>query len=178
MAVKSTKVTRVKLPPGSPGLKAKLPRKKSSDLEDMFADLWAQFGDGPTPIRELLFIPGRRFRLDFAWPESRVGVELEGATLGRPVKCHKCGTLARARKGDGSLGGQLRVGGAHSTGEGVQRDCQKNNLALSQGWAILRFTSKDVKERGKACVDQVAELIKFRKSDQPAISQMSFLKEF
>ena len=73
--------------------------------------------------REFRAIPGRRFRWDFLIgnsDKSRLLVEVQG------------GTWARERSG-------------HSSGSGIARDCEKNNLAVLQGWRTLMFTSDTIK---------------------------------
>jgi len=181
MPPRSIKITHVKLPPGSPGLKRRAAPKrkgKQSDLEARFADLWAQSGTGPAPLEQFRFDSTRMFRLDFAWPESRVAVEIDGGTLGRGVQCHACKVWVRVRKADGSLGGQARMASGHGTGKGLQADAEKNNRAALLGWAVLHFTSADLRERPGECVKQVADLIQMRASDEQAIRQQSFIGDF
>lgn len=74
----------------------------------------------PMPVREFRAIKGRRFKWDFAWEEHRLLVEVQGGTF-MPGKS------------------------AHSSGVGVNRDCEKANLATLNGWRILSFDSKQVK---------------------------------
>ena len=76
----------------------------------------------PKPDREFYAIPGRRFRFDFAWPIERVLVEVQGGTWGT---------------------------GAHSTGKGISRDCEKHNLAVIEGWRCLDVTTDQIRS-GKA----------------------------
>lgn len=76
----------------------------------------------PEPVREYKAIPSRRFRWDMAWPESRLLVEVQGAVW---------------------------VKGGHSTGGGINRDCEKSNLATLDGWRCLSFT-KDMIKDGRA----------------------------
>jgi very-short-patch-repair endonuclease len=71
---------------------------------------WAHL---PEPTRELRIIPGRRFRADFAWPAERLVVEVEGGTW---------------------------IGGRHSRGKGFESDCEKQCLAVLDGWRYLRLT--------------------------------------
>lgn len=68
--------------------------------------------------REFVAIPGRRFRWDFAWPQHRLLVEINGGTFTR---------------------------GGHSTGLGIRRDYEKNNLAQLAGWRTLAFDGNAVK---------------------------------
>ena len=74
----------------------------------------------PEPEREFVFIPGRRFRLDFAWVDVRIGLELDGG-----IFLPKSG---------------------HNTGVGISRDIEKGNLSLENGWKVYRATSKTVKD--------------------------------
>lgn len=53
-------------------------RAAVSELEESFLALWKQFGNGVMPEREYRFLPPRRFRADFAWPEAKLIVELDG----------------------------------------------------------------------------------------------------
>lgn len=71
----------------------------------------------PAPELEHRFHPVRKFRLDYAWPDQRVGLEVDGGVW---------------------------VGGAHGRGTGILRDQLKTNLAASLGWRILRTTPKDL----------------------------------
>lgn len=84
-----------------------------SKLEETFA---AQLDNAglPAPTRELVFAPPRKWRLDFAWPELKVAVEIDGGTW---------------------------IGGRHSTGAGLDRDYEKHNAAALMGWTVLRFST-------------------------------------
>lgn len=69
--------------------------------------------------REFCAIPGRRFRWDFAWPDDKLLLEVQG------------GTFSRGKSG-------------HSSGMGINRDCEKANLATLAGWRILTVDAKHV----------------------------------
>ena len=91
----------------------------SSPLEDLFA--FQLDSAGLTGyVREYQAIPGRRFRFDFAFiqPEHRLLIEINGGTYSK---------------------------GGHSTGTGINRDYEKNNLAVLNGWRVLSFDTKQVK---------------------------------
>ena len=81
--------------------------------EEMFSAQLTEHGF-PDWEEEHMFLPGRRFRFDFAWPSVSIAVEIEGGTW---------------------------VGGRHSTGTGFENDCRKYNLAASDGWKVYRFTT-------------------------------------
>ena len=76
----------------------------------------------PDPILEHAFHPKRRWRFDFAWPERKVAVEVEGGTWSD---------------------------GRHTTGSGFEKDCEKYNQATLLGWKVFRFTSGMI-ESGEA----------------------------
>lgn len=72
----------------------------------------------PEPEREYHFHPTRDWRADFAWPASRLLVEIEGAVW---------------------------TGGRHTRGGGFSEDCEKYAEATLRGWRVLRFTPTQVK---------------------------------
>lgn len=76
----------------------------------------------PPPDQEYRFAPPRRFRFDFAWPDHKLAVEVEGGTWGKS---------------------------RHTTGKGYGKDCEKYNLAVLMGWRVLRFTG-DMVRSGEA----------------------------
>ena len=93
----------------------------ASELENAFAMQLDAVGlDGY--VREYQAIPGRRYRWDFAWPDKRVLVEINGGTY--------------AHMG-------------HSTGPGIARDYEKSNLAVLAGWKVFAFDRRMV-EAGTA----------------------------
>ena len=87
----------------------------------------------PEPQREYRFHPTRKFRADFAWPELRLLVEVEG---GQYVK------------------------GRHQTPAGFEADCEKYNLAALEGWTVLRFTTSMIHD-GRA-VNTIEDFLKGR----------------
>jgi very-short-patch-repair endonuclease len=78
----------------------------------------------PEPEREFMFAKsiGRRWRLDFAYPEKRIGIEVQGG---------------------------IYVRGAHSRGTGLERDYEKLNAAQMLGWDVYQFSRKMI-ESGEA----------------------------
>jgi len=91
-------------------------RLKRSPLEVLLA--WAMDSAGIRYVSEYRFDPVRRWRLDFAFPERFLAVEIEG-------------------------GGW--IGGRHNRGGGMEADCEKYNALALAGWRLLRFTGKTVK---------------------------------
>jgi len=104
----------------------------ASALEDLFA--FQLDSAGLTGyVREYQAIPGRRFRFDFAWRKERLLVEINGGTYSK---------------------------GAHSTGTGINRDYEKGNLAVLNGWRVLSFDTKMVKSG--AALEVVERLLRGR----------------
>jgi very-short-patch-repair endonuclease len=84
----------------------------------------------PPHEQEVRFHPTRRWRFDFAWPELKLAVEVEGGVFSN---------------------------GRHSRGKGFTEDCIKYNSAVQLGWRVLRFTTGQVTQ-GEA-VQVIKELI-------------------
>ncbi len=90
----------------------------------------------PAPTPEYQFHPVRRWRLDLAWPDQKLYVEVDGGTW---------------------------VGGRHSRGAGYENDCVKLNAAAVEGWRGLRVTTAMVKDgRALAALEQVFQAIGLR----------------
>lgn len=68
---------------------------------------------GPAYEKEYRFDPVRKWRLDAAWPDLRIGVELDGGGWNR---------------------------GRHHREAGHTADCEKGNALALSGWTIFRFT--------------------------------------
>jgi hypothetical protein len=105
-----------------------------SALEDQFLSLWQvhcpklilerEFSDiaaweADYQERYLKSKRSKRYRLDFAHPDSRIGIEIQGGVYNR---------------------------GRHVTGSGYERDCRKYNLAYTSGWTIFLLTSQMAKD--------------------------------
>ena len=90
----------------------------------------------PLPSREYRFDPVRRWRFDFAWPERRVALEVEGGVW---------------------------TGGRHCRPRGFQGDAEKYNAATLAGWSVLRVTADDVRS-GRA-LDVISKRLNQEKSE-------------
>jgi very-short-patch-repair endonuclease len=88
---------------------SKLPAKLSPGEEAFALHCRAE---GLTPEREFAFHPSRKWRFDFAWPERKLAVEIEGGRFGR-----------------------------HQMPGGFAGDCCKYNSAAKLGWTVLRYTT-------------------------------------
>lgn len=74
----------------------------------------------PTPEQEVQVVPDRKFRFDFAYPEQRVAVEVEGITKFGPAI------------------------GRHQSFDGFTKDCEKYNIAALNGWLVIRVTRQHI----------------------------------
>ena len=79
---------------------------------------------------EYRFDAFRRWRFDFAWPDLKLAVEVEGGTW---------------------------AGGRHTTGSGFEKDCEKYNSAAAQGWTVLRYTGGLIKSG--AAIQQIEAVL-------------------
>lgn len=68
----------------------------------------------PDPVKEHEFSEEAKYRFDYAWPDMKVAVEIEGG---------------------------IHNYGRHVRPEGYTNDCNKYNLAQIEGWIVLRYTS-------------------------------------
>lgn len=71
----------------------------------------------PTPEAEYRFHPVRKWRFDYAWPDFRVALEVDGGVW---------------------------VRGKHGRGSGIVKDHEKQNHAAAFGWRILRVQPRDL----------------------------------
>ena len=132
-----------------------------SDAERSFLTWWRGLtNDLPEPVSQYKF---NRFRIDFAWPDQKIAVEIDGSGgggYGRSVVCHRCGATVRARKKDGSPGKALRVPYAsHGSGDGRARDAEKSNSLQLAGWLILRYTTLMLNQKPEFVIAEVADAL-------------------
>ena len=81
----------------------------------------------PEAVREFKFHPVRKWRLDIAWPDHKIAVEVQG-------------------------GMWLAGKGGHTSGTGRTRDMEKNNHALLLGWAVYEFSPAMIKSGEAICM--------------------------
>ena len=70
-------------------------------------------------FEEFAALADRKFRFDFGIPSASLLVEVQG------------GTFARGKMG-------------HSTGMGINRDCEKTILAQLEGWKVFPVDTKQI----------------------------------
>lgn len=87
-----------------------------SDLEDILAIQIKREGL-LIPEREYRFHRHRKWKFDFAYPDRKLAIEVEGGIW-------------------------RRGGGAHSSGLAIIRDIEKYNTAILMGWRVIRLHSE------------------------------------
>lgn len=95
---------------------------------DLLVDAQAVEAGWPKPEREVRVCKDRKFRLDYAWPlfdEGNPDFPSGGAAL--EIE-----------------GGVWMNKSGHNTGKGILRDMEKQNLAVANGWRVLRLTPSQV----------------------------------
>lgn len=110
-------------------MKTKIPKALSPGEEQLAVHLRCY---GIPYEREYLFAAeiGRKFRADFAFPDARLLVEIEGGTWSN---------------------------GRHSRGYGFELDCEKYNIATYLGWRLLRYSTDMV--TGGGAIQNIRHLL-------------------
>lgn len=75
----------------------------------------------PAPVREFRFAPPRLFRADFAYPEQKLLIEVDGGIW-------------------------KQGGGRHNRGSGFVKDCEKYAIAAIHGFRVIRVTDKHIED--------------------------------
>lgn len=91
---------------------------------------------GLNPRRQHRFCE-RRWLFDFAWPDIKLAVEVDGGTW---------------------------VGGRHTRPQGFAKDCEKLNRATMDGWRVLRYTGEMV--RSGEALQQIRDAVKALSEDK------------
>ena len=84
-----------------------------------------------TPVGEFRFHPTRRWRFDWAWPDQKLALEVEG--------------IVYPKKGSGDY----RAGGRHASAKGLRGDIEKYLAAAELGWTVIRCLPEHI-ENGRA----------------------------
>jgi hypothetical protein len=100
----------------------------------------------PRPEAEYVFARPRRWAFDYAWPQFRIALEIEGGAFGRLIVIIAGHERRKGRLIPIKRGTSIRVGGRHNTGEGLQNDCEKYNAAAIRGWMVIRATTTMVRD--------------------------------
>lgn len=102
-----------------------------SELELQFDSLWSLLYPNVDLWIEEKIIPGRKFRFDYVHLESKVAIEING------------GIWARGDSG-------------HSSGTGLLRDYEKNNLAIQEGYVVFWLAGEMITEE---CLKRIHQTI-------------------
>lgn len=104
-----TRIAKSALPPA---LKKQLSAAQAAQRDRVFRRLLDE-ANLPAPEAEFVFHPSRKWRLDYAWPAAKLGLEVEGGVW---------------------------TGGKHGRGSGIVKDMEKSNGLALCGWRLLRVT--------------------------------------
>lgn len=109
---------------------------KQKDLECQLAEAMVDQGDLPKWETHFCFNqPTNRMEFDFAWPEYKLAIEVDGGQWSR-----------------GKMG--------HNSGTGVERDARKGNYAILKGWTLLRFVTDHIeKEMDQYTIPAIREAL-------------------
>ena len=84
-------------------------------------------------VREYRFHPTRKWRFDYALPEHKIAVEVDGGVW---------------------------INGRHNRASGYVKDLEKFNAAAATGWVVLKFTPDELYKT--ATFDLIRKTIKNR----------------
>jgi len=129
-----------------PGSTLLFPLKKLK-IEDVPIELQFKALNLPEPEKEYPFAKmlGRKWRLDYAWPDRLIGLEIEGGTFSRMI--HVLQGYERRRGQNIPLTNvRVRVGGRHNDAVGFRADCEKYSHAAIIGWCVIRVTPEMIKD--------------------------------
>ena len=82
-------------------------------------------------IKEYKFCDGRKWRFDYALPDLKIAIEIEGGVFSN---------------------------GRHTRGKGYLNDMEKYNMASELGWTLLRYTPTQLNE--SKTYEQIKRVIK------------------
>jgi hypothetical protein len=97
---------------------------------------------------------GREWAFDYAWPDLKIALEIEGGGFGRYVVIQQGHERRKGKSIPIKSGIAIRFGGRHNTGAGLQADAEKYNRAAILGWLVIRATTTMVRD-GDAIRDLV-----------------------
>jgi len=107
----------------------------------------------PAPVAEYQFHDTRKWRIDFFWPASRIGLEIEGVVYA-------------------TAPGDARLGGRHTSRRGFADDLEKYRAAFILGIAILRCLPAQIHD-GSAILAVAARLKRAPTHDTPTVPPTS-----
>ena len=102
-----------------------------SKLEDDFYSAWIKRNPNCVPERQYKFHPTRKYRADFAFPQYKVLVEIQGGSYTR---------------------------GAHHTPKGYSQNCLRQIEATILGWRMIYFDTILMKNPNR-CVELTEKVV-------------------
>jgi hypothetical protein len=100
-----------------PQNKGRTARKRKPAPSTQISDAVFAFYGLPAPTREHRFYPGRKWRIDFAFIDVKLAIEIEGGS---------------------------HIGGRHVRPYGFSADMEKYNALNAMGWQLLRYEPKKI----------------------------------
>lgn len=98
----------------------------ANDKKELFLAHWRTLAAGqPEPVLDYKFHPTRKWQIDCAFPDAKIGVEINGAVYTQ---------------------------GRHTRGAGVEGDYEKLNAAQSMGWKVFQFSTGQLERDPFGCV--------------------------
>lgn len=116
-------------------------RGKVKDDKTGFLIIWRAYRPhAPMPETEYRFHTKRRWRFDYAWPEKRVAVEIDGGF-------YMTGYNPKT-------GGYTPIGG-HTK----DTDREKQNMAVEMGWRVLHYSPQMLRADPVGVCDQIMRVL-------------------
>jgi very-short-patch-repair endonuclease len=130
--------------PTVPTVKVKEPKlikeRERSELEETYLfGLRNTAQDLPPFEEQYRFAPGRQYRADFAWPQYKLAIELQGACF--MVRYTKDGRPFPVGRHNGDA------------------DKDKMNLYAALGWHVLQFSTSMLKQRLSQCIEMTRQAL-------------------
>ena len=85
--------------------------------------------------RQHKYVPGRKFQADFAFPEQKLIVEVDGGIYNR--------------RAHGSIGG-------------IIADMKRTNLAAISGWRVMRFRPDELQKEPDSVIEQIKLALEYK----------------
>lgn len=128
-AIELERLIKPKHPKASVAQKGKSRGKVNTQVVKLRSDTQLQLIGLPAYVTEHRFHPRRRWRLDYAWPQQLIALEVHGG---------------------------VRSGGRHTRGTGFTNDREKMNEAVALGWTVIEATAEQIRNgQARAWLDTI-----------------------
>jgi hypothetical protein len=116
-----------------------VPRHKPKHTVDYVQELTLQLNalNLPLPVPEVQFFPGRKWRFDFAWPDIKLALEIEGGIW-------------------------VEDNSAHRAPLKFINDMEKYNTAMLEGWRVIRVTPTEVKQNDGRAITLIEQAMRMK----------------